>query len=166
MGNGDIILPMGSEKIMTDSPSGEGSRTEKFVTLYFTDKKSKQLYPETRKVVMTDNSIEKTVITELIKGPVSDDYYATVPRDAELISIETAEEVCFVNFSGEFISGFERGSSKEKTAVFSVVNSLTRIAGIEKVQILIDGKKPEEDVNQLFSTPLERNESIMKNIIS
>ena len=165
-GEGDIIAPMGSEKIMMDSPSGKEAKTEKFVTLYFTDRKSRKLYPETRKAVMTDNSVEKTVITELIKGPVSDDYYNTIPEDVELISVETAEEVCFVNFSKTFINGFESGSQKEKIAVYSVVNSLTRIAGIEKVQILIDGKKPENDVNQLFSTPLERNENIVaENII-
>ncbi|MBR5508226.1 MAG: GerMN domain-containing protein [Clostridia bacterium] len=160
-GEGDIILPMGSEKIMTDSPAEEGSNTEKFVTLYFTDKKGKKLYAETRKAVMSDNSIEKTVIKELIKGPVSDDYCAIIPENTQLLSIETTEEVCFVNFTGTFIEGLETGSAKEKTAVYSVVNSLTRIAGIEKVQILIDGKKPEEDKNQLFSVPLERDESIM-----
>ncbi|MBE7049750.1 MAG: hypothetical protein E7394_03145 [Ruminococcaceae bacterium] len=160
-GNGDIILPMGSEKIMTESPTGEGTQTEKFVTLYFTDKKGKKLYAETRKAVMSDNSVEKTVITELIKGPVSDDYYETIPSNTELISIETTEEVCFVNFTSEFTRGFESGSAKEKTIVYSVVNSLTRISGIEKVQILIDGKKPEEDKNQLFSVPLERDESIL-----
>lgn len=161
MGKGEIIQPMGSERIMTDSPSGESSKTEKFVTLYFTDKKGKQLYPETRKVVIADNSIEKTVVAELIKGPVSDDYRSPINEETEIISIETAEEVCFVNLSGKFISGYESGSYKEKTAVYCVVNSLTRIAGIDKVQILIDGKKPEEDVSQLFSIPLERNEAIM-----
>ena len=160
-GKGEIIPPIGSEKIMTDSPSSEITQTEKFVTLYFTDKKGKKLYAETRKASMSDNSIEKTVITELIKGPISDDYYETIPRNAGLISIETTEEVCFVNFTGGFIEGLESGSDEERIAVYSVVNSLTRIAGIEKVQILIDGKKPEEDKNQLFSVPLERDENIL-----
>lgn len=160
-GKGEIIPPMGSEKIMTESPTGEGTQTEKFVTLYFTDKKGKKLYAETRKAVMSDNSVEKTVVTELIKGPVSDDYRETVPENTGLISIETTEGVCFVNFTSEFTQGFESGSDKERTIVYSVVNSLTRISGIEKVQILIDGKKPEEDKNQLFSVPLERDESIL-----
>ncbi len=160
-GKGEIIPPMGSEKIMTDSPSAEGSQTEKFVTLYFTDKKGKKLYAETRKASMSDNSIEKTVITELIKGPVFDDYYETIPENTELLGIETTEGVCFVNFTGGFIDGIQSGSYREKILVYSVVNSLTRISGIEKVQILIDGKKPEEDKNQLFSVPLERNENII-----
>ena len=87
--------------------------------------------------------------------------WGKLPENTELLGIETTEGVCFVNFTGGFIDGIQSGSYREKTLVYSVVNSLTRISGIDKVQILIDGKKPEEDKNQLFSVPLERNENIL-----
>ncbi len=159
-GKGEIVEPLGSSSVLTDSPSSSETRTEKFITLYFTDKEGKMLHPETRKATMTDNSIEKTVITELIKGPVSPNLERTFPKDTEFISVETTEEVCFVNFTGAFMSEFKNNYQSQELAVYSVVNSLTRIAGIEKVQILIDGKKPESDGNQLFSAPLERNAAL------
>lgn len=159
----DQVLPsFGTEGIMINSPSSTETKTEKFVTLYFTDKKGVNLYPETHKATMTDNSIEKTIVNELIRGPVSGKkYQRTFSDSTNLISVETKEGVCFVNFSDGFLSGIEGDLTAERTAVYSVVNSLTRIPDIKKVQILIDGKKPESDTHQIFSIPLERDESMI-----
>ncbi len=161
-GKGDVIQPMGSDSILTDSPSGRENQTEKFITLYFTDKTGKKLLPETRKATMTDNSLEKTIINELIKGPVSEGFEPTLPKSTKLLGVETTEEICFVNLSSSSMSKIEKGSQKERIAVYSIVNSITRIAGIEKVQILIDGKKSENDISHLFSSPLEHNKSIIR----
>jgi len=160
-GEGNIVSSMGSGSVMINSPSSVETKTEKFVTLYFTNKSGSMLYPETRKATMADNSLEKTVVNELIRGPVSNDYVRTFSDTAQLISVETTEGVCFVNFSNGFLSKIEGDVKGEKIAVYSVVNSLTRLPDIEKVQILIDGKKPESDIYQFFSAPLERDESII-----
>ncbi len=161
-GKGDVIQPMGSDSILTNSPSSVENQTEKFITLYFTDKTGKKLLPETRKATMTDNSLEKTIINELIKGPFSEDLEPTLPESTKLVSVETTEEICFVNLLSSSLEKIEKGSQKERIAVYSIVNSITRIAGIEKVQILIDGKKAETDISHLFSSPLEHNKSIIK----
>lgn len=156
-GEGEAIISMGSDSVLMNSPSSVETQTEKFVTLYFTDKAGKKLYPETRKATMTDNSIEKTIVNELIRGPVSHDLERTLSADSELVSIETTEEICFVNFASGFMDDVENGSDKEKIILYSIVNSLTRLESITKVQILIDGKKMENDAHQLFSNPVERN---------
>ncbi len=162
-GDGEVLSAMGLGSVMVNSPSSVETQTEKFVTLYFTDKIGIKLYPETHKATMTDNSLEKTVVNELIRGPVSNEFERTFPESTQLISAETTEGVCFVNFSGDFVAKID-DARREKTAVYSVVNSLTRLPGIEKVQILVDGKKPENDTQQLFSMPLERDESMIVNI--
>ena len=160
-GKDEIVPPMGEGSVMINSPSSVETKTEKFVTLYFTDKNGVNLYMETRKATMTDNSLEKTVINELIKGPGEDNLVRTFGENVQLISVETTEDVCFVNFSGNFLPKAADDLSAVKVAVYSVVNSLTRLPGIEKVQILIDGKKPEDDMFQLFAAPLERDESLI-----
>ncbi len=161
-GKGDVVQPMGSDSILTDSPSSVEIQTEKFITLYFTDKTGKKLLPETRRTTMIDNSLEKTIITELIKGPVSEGLEPTLPESTKLLSVETTEEICFVNLSSSSMPKLKKGSMEERIAVYSIVNSITRIAGIEKVQILIDGKKSENDIGHLFSSPLEHNKTIIK----
>ena len=162
-GRDEVLNAMGQNSIMINSPSSVDTKTEKFVTLYFTDKNGVNLYPETHKATMTDNSLEKTVVNELIRGPVSGSFIRTIPESCQLISVETTEGICFVNFSEGFLSKKEDNRIDERTSVYSVVNSLTRLPGIEKVQILIDGKKPENDPHQLFSTPLERDENLIIN---
>ncbi len=162
-GKDEVLNAMGQSSIMINSPSSVDTKTEKFVTLYFTDKNGVNLYPETHKATMTDNSLEKTVVNELIRGPVSGSLVRTFPESCQLISVETTEGICFVNFSAGFLSKKEDNGTHERTAVYSVVNSLTRLPGIEKVQILIDGKKPENDPHQLFSTPLEREDNLIVN---
>lgn len=163
-GNDGNIPPMGLNNVMINSPSSVETKTEKFVTLYFTDKNGTNLYPETHKATMTDNSLEKTIVNELIRGPVSNGFERTFPESTRLISAETTEGVCFVNFSSDFMTKSQDNQIAIKTSVYSVVNSLTRLPDIEKVQILIDGKKPENDVNQLFSMPLGRDESMIIDI--
>ncbi len=163
-GEGEILGAMGLNSVMINSPSSIETKTEKFVTLYFTDKNGTRLYPETHKATMTDNSLAKTVVNELMRGPVSSGYERTFSDAAKLISVETTEGVCFVNFSADFIPKSDDEVYSIKTAVYSVVNSLTRLPDIEKVQILIDGKKPENDEYQLFSMPLERDERMITDV--
>ncbi len=160
-GNDEVLTSLGLNSVMINSPSSVETKTEKFVTLYFTDKSRAKLYPETHKATMTDNSLEKTVVNELIRGPVSNGLERTFSESTRLISAETTEGVCFVNFSGDFMPKTQENRQEVKIAVYSVVNSLTRLPDIEKVQILIDGKKPENDVYQFFSMPLERDESMI-----
>jgi len=163
-GKDQTLGSFGADSIMINSPSSTETKTEKFVTLYYTDKTGVNLYPETHKATMTDNSLEKTVVNELIRGPISKKHSRTFSDTTQLISVETKENVCFVNFSAGFLSGLDGDLTAERTAVYSVVNSLTNLPGIQKVQILIDGKKPESDTHQLFSIPLERDESMIVSI--
>ena len=135
------------------------------MTLYFGDKTEAGLRSETRKATMTDNSLENTVVTELLRGPVDDKLERTIPESVSLISIETTEDVCFVNFSSNFTDIGSNNSKELKLAVYSVVNSLTRLPGIDKVQVLVDGKKPKNDEQQLFTAPLERDETIINDKI-
>jgi len=165
-GNGEILSALSGDSIIINSPSSVETQTEKFVTLYFSEKSTGYLQAETRKATMADNSLENTVVSELLRGPVDDKLERTIPESVTLISIETTEDICFVNFSSNF-KDIGSGSSKElKLAVYSVVNSLTRLPGIDKVQILVDGKKPEKDTQQLFTSPLERDESLISDKIN
>ena len=45
--------------------------------------------------------------------------------------------------------------------VYAIVNSLTELDDIKKVQFLIDGQKVENYGSVIFSEPFERNENIV-----
>ncbi|MBQ7901639.1 MAG: GerMN domain-containing protein [Clostridia bacterium] len=158
--SGNPLGPIGENDIVFDENSTENV-THKYVTLYFSDEMGEKLVPVRRRAPLVDNSMEKTIITELIKGPDSDRYYGTLPSDTKLLTVETKEKICFVNFSKEFVDKFSGGSTEATLAIYSVVNSLTELGDIQKVQFLVNGEKVEWFGDYAFSEPFERDEDII-----
>ncbi len=158
--NGNPVGAIGESDIVFDESSMD-NETYKYATLYFSDEMGEKLVPVRRRVPLLDNSMEKTVVTELIKGPDSDAYYRTLPTETKLLTVETKEKICFVNFSKEFVDKFSGGSAAATLAIYSVVNSLTELDDIDKVQFLINGEKVEWFGEYAFSEPFERDESVI-----
>ncbi|UKI38070.1 MAG: GerMN domain-containing protein [Clostridiales bacterium] len=105
--------------------------------------------------------MKKTVITELMKGPTDKSLRSTIPDGTKLLSVETKDGICFVNFSQEFVSKHSGGSAGEYMTVYSIVNSLTELEHIQKVQFLVDGNKLEVFKHMVFNEPFERDASII-----
>ena len=128
------------------------------VALYFYDENAEYLMEEDRNITASNNdSIEKYVVEELIKGPTQKGLVATLDKESKLISVQTKDKTCFVNFSSDFIDKNTGGSTKEAGAIYSIVNSLTELDGIDKVQFLIEGKKADSFGGFAFNEPFERD---------
>ncbi len=158
--NGMPIGAIGEGDIVFDESSLD-NETYRYVTLYFSDDMGEKLLPLYRRAPILDNSMEKTVITELIKGPDREGYYGTLPAGTKLLTVETKENICFVNFSRELVDKFSGGSAEATLAIYSVVNSLAELDDIEKVQFLINGEKVEWFGEYAFSEPFERDMSMV-----
>ena len=133
------------------------------VKLYFPDSDGNKLVLEERRVE-TQNalSLANIVVTELIKGPENKKLSAAIPKETKIVSIKTTENVCTVNFSGEFVSKTPSGSAATRMTLFSVVNSLCELKDISKVQILIDGKSDVEFGNYMFDEAFEPDLGLVK----
>lgn len=133
------------------------------VTLYFPTSDATLLKAE-RRTIETQNSlsIEKTVISELLKGPTSSSMIAVIPQETKLLNIETSNGVCFVNFSAEFVTKFSGGTNTGMLIVYSIVNSLSELDDIESVQILIEGKTGAEFGDFVFDEPIVENPAIVQ----
>jgi germination protein M len=133
------------------------------IRLYFADKTTGMLTVEPRIIKVTDQQpIEQYIIGELIKGPQDSALSKVLDSDTTLISVDTEDNICFVNFSYDFIKKNSGGEQKEELAVYSIVNSLTEISGIGSVQFLIDGKKLTDFGNTDIYNVFERNEGIIE----
>lgn len=157
--NGDKVGEISKDSLVT-TPTQNTTKYET-VTLYFSDDAAMFLVPEARTAAVADNSIEKTVITELMKGPTDKSLRSTIPDGTKLLSVETKDGICFVNFSQEFVSKHSGGSAGEYMTVYSIVNSLTELEHIQKVQFLVDGNKLEVFKHMVFNEPFERDASII-----
>lgn len=127
------------------------------VHLYFADDDKQKLVGEYRKINILDTQpIEQYIIAELIRGPKVKGHIRLLPKDADIVSAETTDGTCYVNFKKSF-------SSKEsrELMIYSIVNSLTERNSVECVQFLIDGKKSDNAGTPDISAPLYRDETLI-----
>ena len=152
------VGPLGKEDILLNSTFSQNSNEEN-VTLYFPDKNARHLVKQNRKVPLIDNSIEKTILHELIKGPDGDELISTIPSSSKVLSVETKDGICFVNMSSDFVNNHSEGSTAENFTIYSIVNSLTELEGVNSVQFLIEGKKNSVLKHIVLDTPFTRDET-------
>lgn len=119
--------------------------TEAEFTLYFANKTGDALTEINRNVIYNSNiSMERQVVEELIKGPQNDgvtgneEGYPTINPAVTIISVTVRDRVCYVNLSEEFLTpAFDVTS---QVTLYSIVNSLVELPGVNRVQISIDGE--------------------------
>ncbi len=168
--NNSYELPIGfmQEEDFIDNTGGEVKYEQNAtVILYFADASGKKLM-DTRVKIKYDGTIplEQLVLNQLIKGPNSIEgvnpnaILQTVPEKTELNKVTVKDGVCYVDFSSDFLKGVE-GVSANAT-IYSVVNTLTEISEVSKVQFTISGAPVVSfgDGIQL-DAPFERNLDIV-----
>ncbi|HAN09050.1 MAG TPA: hypothetical protein DCP90_00370 [Clostridiales bacterium] len=162
--NGEEIGVITENDVITDTTKQAQEKKEVEIKLYFADADANNLIAESRKtIILSDENIEKIVIEELISGPGTSSNLSPIPKGTELKDIEVKDNICYVDFNQEFKTNHVGGSDMERLTIFSIVNSLTEIEGINKVQFLIEGKKNEIYKGHYeFDKPFERDESIIK----
>ncbi|MCL5984998.1 MAG: GerMN domain-containing protein [Actinobacteria bacterium] len=131
------------------------------INIYFSDAQGEFLVGEKRHVEGDDIMI--AVANELIKGPTLPNIYPTIPDGTVIRSMEVGSGVAYVNFSRELVVNHVEGAAAETMTVYSIVNTLTGIPGVNAVQILVEGVKIKSiDGHIDISMPLTRNESLIK----
>lgn len=118
--------------------------TESVFSLYFANERGDGLVEVSREVVYNSNiSMERQVMEELIRGPKKDGEtgsepgYPTINPAVTILSVTVKDRVCYVNLSREFLTPVYDVTSQ--TVLYSIVNSLVELPGVNKVQISIEG---------------------------
>ena len=102
------------------------------------------------------------LIQRLIQGPQNSELLKVLPEGTRVVnySFDEAQSLAIVDFSSEILS--VSGSMGEGLAVYSVVNTLTSLPGITKVQFLVEGEAVESIGGHLFlREPIGRDESML-----
>ena len=161
------------------------------IALYFPNKDGNKLVMETRTIKVTDQQpLAQYIINELIKGPENKELSVkeimeelglnhrptfrtnylhpalnelSVPlsKDTVLLSVETSDNICFVNFKANFTDKNSGTAEKEKMTIYSIVDSLTELDNIQRVQFLMDGKKVDNFGNINIGSMFGRDGSII-----
>lgn len=133
------------------------------VVLYFSSADGKKLVPEKRKIKITDQQpIEQYIINELIKGTNGRKTKSLLSEKTVLVSADLEDNVCYLNFRSDFLKINEGKNEHEKLVIYSIVNSLTELKNISRVQFYMDGKRVENFGSMKIKDYAERNTSIIK----
>ena len=148
---------------MPERPIVNVTPVEHTVTVYFSDGEAMYLIPEERRLTASGRSSAEMVIGELIRGPQEPDHVQTVPPNARLRSLWVDDGIAYVDFSREFQTEHWGGSAGDTFTLFSVVNSLTELPGIEAVQFLVEGEMEEAILGHTDTTePMGRREDLIR----
>lgn len=154
--NGMLVgMLSGSDFIEGISDVNAYERTE--LTLYFTDAQGEKLYPEKREVIRNINtSAERVVLEELIAGSKTEGLAPTLDPATKLLNVSVNENVCYINFDTAFLSNSLEVN--EYIPIYSIVNSLSELSSVNRVQITINGKQDEKFRDSVsLNTLFERN---------
>ena len=135
------------------------------VTLYFTDINGKSLKRYDEDVVYTSNmSMEKLAVETLIGGPLAVDEQAAFPtlsQEAKLLSVTIKDRIAYANFDTSIKD--EPYNVQEEVALYSIVNTLTSLPGIDQVQISVDGSTEGVFMDHMKLDELyERNDELIQ----
>lgn len=101
-------------------------------------------------------SRERQVVTALLEGPENGSYLKTLPAGTSLISVSVKNNICYVNFSSGFLTGDL--AVTPHVAIYSLVNSLTELSTISKVQIMVEGESSKKFCETIpLDVAFERN---------
>ncbi len=133
-----VIGTMTAESFIDDYGEETESLASTTLTLYYATADGQALIEKSISIYYNSNiARERLVIENLISGCDDDDALSPIPSGTKLISITVTDGVCYVNFDSSFISA-DSGIASD-VILYSIVDSLTEIETINKVQILVEG---------------------------
>lgn len=110
------------------------------ISLYYTNAAGDKLVHARHNVEFDGTiSLEKLVLNQLLAGPLeTEQLFSVLPPGTKINKVSYKDGICYVDLSKEFLEGREGVS--DEVIIYSIVNSLTDIGSVTKVQLFIDGK--------------------------
>ena len=143
---GKEIGVMNRENVRIDGDVPAETTEYAILKLYFTNADGTDFQIEDRVVEVNANQArEKTILEQLIAGPLEKGYYPTVSADTKIRDVTTTKDgICYVNLSQDFLTKTATANINDVVTVYSIVNSLCELEEVDKVQFLMEGEKIED----------------------
>lgn len=155
---GKLVGAMYSDSFIYNEGAQINSFEEITMNLYFANEEGDALV-KTEKTIMynTNVAMERVIVEQLIAGPKGNKAYGTVNPDTKILSVVVKDGVCYVNLNSTFLTQVH--SVTPEVVIYSIVNSLCEVSGINKVQISIDG-----DTSIVFREKMQLNATYERNL--
>ncbi len=136
---GNIVGSMTPESFIENPGAQINSIQNTTLTLYFSNAAGDGLVREVRDEVYYSSNIalEKLVMEQLLGGTEREGAKSAIPAGTRLVTISVVDGICYVNLDEGFRNQDYQVS--EAVVIYSIVNSLSELPGISKVQISVNG---------------------------
>jgi germination protein M len=135
---GNEVGEMTTEDFVVNPGEQINSIQHATIDLYFSNTAGDGLVLETQRVYYNSNvSLEKLVIEHLLAGPQTSDAMASIPAETSLVNVSVADRICYVSLDDGFRT--QNYNVQEPIVIYSLVDSLTALPNIDKVQISVNG---------------------------
>jgi germination protein M len=132
------------------------------MTIYYATKDAVNVMAE-KYIVPKNSHPAQTAMELLIAGPKNSALEPVVPAGTKLRNISIKDHIAYVDFNDKLVKNNSGGSTSEILLVAAIVNTLTEFHDIQKVQILVEGKKIDTISGHMdIGEPLSRSEKIIK----
>lgn len=125
-----------SEKLNIDNKT---MKLDVYLFKYIDDKHEYLLPVSMEYIGVTEDMLPAQIVRTLSKQPKNKDLYTQMPENVELLDSDAADKVLTLDFSRE-IKNYG-GNSREEGLIKQILYTMKQIDGVEKVKILIEGKK-------------------------
>ncbi len=139
--------------LLLESTSENEYQTE--LELWFPARDGSCLVSERRQLTIAQNRpLAEYAMEELLRGPQRSDADSAAPEGTEVLSIDVSKGVCTVDLSEAFYAKWPTSPTEERLTIYALVNTLTRLPGINAVQITAAGSQLEGYTHIRLSQPL------------
>lgn len=157
---GNVVGLMSADQFIDNAGDEINAYERVSLRLYFANEDGTALIATNRTIAYNTNiSMERLVVDELLAGPgaeVADVVYPTINPNTKVVSVSVRDGICYVNLDENFLTQIYNVSSD--VTIYSIVNSLAELSGVNKVQISVNGENNilyRENIS--LTTVFERN---------
>ncbi len=134
--------------------------TRRKYKIYYPVKGQRYLSNEEVLITLHSNKHVEELIVEYLMNEVPMPF---LPEGTELYDVYVQGTMCYVNFNQKFLTNYLPEGVSGAMAIYSIVNSLTELNTISKVQILVEGKIVESFQGTVpIKTPLSKSYSLVQ----
>lgn len=138
-GKGNLVGSMNQDSFIENPGEQINSIQNTTLTLYFSNENGDGLVKEVREDVYYSSNIsmEKLIMEQLLEGPKTKGAKSAIPEGTKLVSVSVVDGVCYVSLDEAFKN--QDYKVNEAIVVYSIVDSLSELSTISKVQISVNG---------------------------
>ena len=136
---GNLVGSMTADSFVENPGEQINSIQNTTLTLYFSNESGDGLVKEVREDVYYSSnvSLEKLIMEQLLEGPTISGAQSAIPEGTKLMSVSVVDGVCYVSLDETFRN--QNYKINESIVIYSIVNSLSELPTINKVQITVNG---------------------------